>query len=401
MQDKNYKIFYFSTFLTNTAIWMQRVTLDWYALEITGSPKALGILTAVQFLPSFIFSLLGGRLADKYNKAYILTLLTLLMSLLSLITGYLILDGNLPFATLILVSSIGGVITALDGPMRLSHITELIGNGEVSKGVGLNSVNSNSGRLVGPLIAGYVTHFYSNSYTVIFMVSFLYLFSSILIWFFKKPLENRSHSDLTVSAGTIRAGLSHLRTKPDSMIALVSVFLIAFFAMHFPTTIALMSREEFKIDIRYFGLLSSSIAFGYVFGGVLMARRDGVITLENLMRNVVIFSVILIVTSISPNVQVFAVLIFFCGTAGSNMVGSFNAYVQENCDFIYRGRVLGVYLSCFTAGTTFGVLLVGLEAQSFGSRCPLYIGAFTSMFLAIVVLRYKNRIRYRLQMKNS
>ena len=104
MQDKNYKIFYFSTFLTNTAIWMQRVTLDWYALEITGSPKALGILTAVQFLPSFIFSLLGGRLADKYNKAYILTLLTLLMSLLSLITGYLILDGNLPFATVILVS---------------------------------------------------------------------------------------------------------------------------------------------------------------------------------------------------------------------------------------------------------------------------------------------------------
>jgi len=57
---------------------MQRVTLDWYVLEITGSAKALGILTAVQFLPSFIFSLLGGRLADKYNKAYILTLLTFL-----------------------------------------------------------------------------------------------------------------------------------------------------------------------------------------------------------------------------------------------------------------------------------------------------------------------------------
>ena len=167
---------------------MQRVTLDWYALEITGSPKALGILTAVQFLPSFIFSLLGGRLADKYNKAYILTLLTFLMGLLSFATGYLILSGNLPFATLILVSLIGGVITALDGPMRLSHITDLIGNGEVSKGVGLNSVNSNFGRLVGPLIAGYVTHFYSNSYTVIFMVSLLFTVSSIMIWFFKKPL---------------------------------------------------------------------------------------------------------------------------------------------------------------------------------------------------------------------
>ena len=229
------------------------------------------------------------------------------------------------------------------------------------------------------------------------MVSLLFTVSSIMIWFFKKPTESGGTVTLEVNTGTIKAGLSHLRTKPDSMIVLFSVFIIAFFAMHFPTTIALMSREEFKIDIRYFGLLSSSIAFGYVFGGVLMARRNGAITLENLMRNVVIFSVILTITSVSPNVEVFAVLVFFSGVAGSNMVGSFNAYVQENCDFIYRGRVLGVYLSCFTAGTTFGVLLVGFEAQTFGARFPLYIGAFISMFLAVVILRYKNKIRYRLQ----
>ena len=380
---------------------MQRITLDWYALEITGSPKALGIITAVQFLPSFIFSLLGGRLADKYNKAYILTLLTFLMGLLSLVTGFLIYSKNLPFSSLILVSLAGGVITALDGPMRLSHLTDLISDGAVSKGVGLNSVNANFGRLVGPLIAGFVAHSFSNRYTVIFMVSFLFLFSSIMIWFFKKPVENVSEIDFESNAGTIRAGLSHLRSKPDSLIALASVFILAFFAMHFPTTIALMSRDEFRLDIRFFGVLSSSIALGYVFGGVLMARRNSSITLESLMKNVIIFSIILTITAISPTVQIFAVLVFFCGTAGSNMVGSFNAFVQENCNIVYRGRVLGVYLSCFTAGTTFGVLLVGLEAQVFGPRFPLYVGAATSMLLAVVVLRYKNRIRDRLQIESS
>jgi MFS family permease len=380
---------------------MQRITLDWYALEITGSPKALGIITAVQFLPSFIFSLLGGRLADKYNKAYILTLLTFLMGLLSLVTGFLIYSKNLPFSSLILVSLAGGVITALDGPMRLSHLTDLISDGAVSKGVGLNSVNANFGRLVGPLIAGFVAHSFSNRYTVIFMVSFLFLFSSIMIWFFKKPVENVSEIDFESNSGTIRAGLSHLRSKPDSLIALASVFILAFFAMHFPTTIALMSRDEFRLDIRFFGVISSSIALGYVFGGVLMARRNSSITLESLMKNVIIFSIILTITAISPTVQIFAVLVFFCGTAGSNMVGSFNAYVQENCNIVYRGRVLGVYLSCFTAGTTFGVLLVGLEAQVFGPRFPLYVGAATSMLLAVVVLRYKNRIRDRLQIESS
>lgn len=380
---------------------MQRITLDWYALEITGSPQALGILTAVQFLPSFIFSLLGGRLADKYNKAYILTLLTFLMCFLSFVTGSLIYSGNLPYATLILVALLGGVITALDGPMRLSHITDLIGNGEVSKGVGLNSVNANLGRLIGPLIAGFVAHSASNSYSVLFIVSSLFIISSILIWFFKEPVDTVIEVNFKTNSGTIRAGLSHLRSKPDSLVALVAVFTVAFFAMHFPTTIALMSRQEFKIDIRYFGLLSSSIAFGYVFGGVLLARRNGSLTLENLMRNVLLFSVILSITSLSPNIQVFAVLVFFCGVAGSNMVGSFNAYVQENCDLIYRGRVLGVYLSCFTAGTTFGVLLVGYEAQLFGPRFPLYVGALVSLIFALFVLRYKGIIRSHLELKNA
>jgi MFS family permease len=132
-----------------------------------------------------------------------------------------------------------------------------------------------------------------------------------------------------------------------------------------------------------------------------LARRNGSITLEKLMKNVIVFSIILTVTSISPTVQIFAVLVFFCGAAGSNMVGSFNAFIQENCSFVYRGRVLGVYLSCFTAGTTFGVLLVGLEAQVFGPRFPLYIGATTSMLLALVVLRYKDEIRGRLQIENA
>lgn len=380
---------------------MQRITLDWYALEITGSPKALGIITAVQFLPSFIFSLLGGRLADKYNKAYILTVLTFLMGLLSLLTGFLIYSKNLSYSSLILVSLVGGVITALDGPTRLSHLTDLISDGAVSQGVGLNSVNFNFGRLVGPLIAGFVAHSFSNSYTVIFMVSFLFLFSSIMIWFFKKPGEIIRIIDFESNKGTIKEGLSHLRSKPDSLIALVSVFIVAFFAMHFPTTIALMSRDEFRLDIRFFGVLSSSIALGFVFGGVLMARRNGSITLEILMKNVILFAIILTITSISPTVQIFAVLVFFCGASGSNMVGSFNAFIQENCSFVYRGRVLGVYLSCFTAGTTFGVLLVGLEAQVFGPRFPLYVGAATSMLLTVVVLRYKDKIRDRLQIKNS
>lgn len=394
-------MFYLSTFLTNTAIWMQRITLDWYVLEITGSPQALGVITAVQFLPSFIFSLLGGRLADRYNKVYILTFLTFSMGSLAFTTGALMFNGKLSYTTLILVSLIGGVITALDGPMRLSHITDLIGNGEVSKGVGLNSVNFNIGRLLGPLIAGFVTYLSGNSHTAIFMVSILYIISSMMIWFFKKPSNSGDAVEDSVDAGTIKAGLSHLRSKPDSLIALGVVFLIAFFTMHFPTTIALMAREVFQIDIRYFGLLSASIAFGFVIGGVILARRNHAITLENLMKNVIVFSLILTVTAFSPSVEVFAILIFFCGAAGSNMVGSFNAFIQRNCDFIYRGRVLGVYLSCFTAGTTFGVLLVGYEAETFGARFPLFIGAFVPMVLALVIVKYKEEIRYRLQIKNN
>ena len=58
--------------VSNTGTWMQRIAQDWLVLQITNSPLAVGITTALQFLPMLLFGLWGGLLVDRYPKRRLL-----------------------------------------------------------------------------------------------------------------------------------------------------------------------------------------------------------------------------------------------------------------------------------------------------------------------------------------
>ena len=63
-----------SSIVSNIGTWVQRVAQDWLVLQLTGSGTALGIVTGLQFLPSLLFSLLGGSFADRFDKRKLLAL---------------------------------------------------------------------------------------------------------------------------------------------------------------------------------------------------------------------------------------------------------------------------------------------------------------------------------------
>src|SRR5579859_600672 len=69
---RNYRIFAAGQLVSNTGTWMQRIAQDWLVLALTHSGIALGVVTALQFLPILLLSVWGGSLADRYRKRTIL-----------------------------------------------------------------------------------------------------------------------------------------------------------------------------------------------------------------------------------------------------------------------------------------------------------------------------------------
>ena len=72
---RNYRIWMAGAFVSNIGTWMQRVAQDWFVLELShGSGVAVGITTALQFLPMLLLSPVGGLVADRFSKRSILKL---------------------------------------------------------------------------------------------------------------------------------------------------------------------------------------------------------------------------------------------------------------------------------------------------------------------------------------
>ena len=79
--------------VSNTGTWMQRIAQDWLVLQITNSPLAVGITTALQFLPMLLFGLWGGLIVDRYPKRRLLLITQSVMGVLAVLLAVLTLAG--------------------------------------------------------------------------------------------------------------------------------------------------------------------------------------------------------------------------------------------------------------------------------------------------------------------
>src|SRR4051794_23137986 len=133
---------------------MQRVAQDWLVLELTDSPVALGISTALQFLPTLLFGLWGGVLVDRWDRRRTIMATQAVSAVLAAALAVVTLSG---IVTLWMVFALAlglGVVTVLDVPARQAFVTEMVGPEDYVNAQSLNSTVHNVGRLVGPAVAG-------------------------------------------------------------------------------------------------------------------------------------------------------------------------------------------------------------------------------------------------------
>jgi MFS family permease len=370
---------------------MQRVSQDWIALDISRSATVLGVVTSLQFLPAFILSLQGGKIADRNNRAKILVISNLSFAIIVTFTGYLIQNNRFTIWLLFIITTLFGVVSAVDGPVRLSYITELNGNERVARGIGLNSLNFNFGRLVGPILAGLIAAAFG-VHTVQYIVGFVYFCTAILIWALRPENYDFNTPQGRPDQITVAEGISRFREQAETRLAVLYVFVVSLLSMHFPTFIAIMARLEFKLPIDKYSYVCSSIALGYGLGGILISRASSRVTIERIFRSNQIFTLCALITAFTPTPMLFGISLIATGVFGMLMVGSLNAYIQESSPNRFNGRFLGIYLSTFTAGTTIGALLVGLEADLVSPRFPMIFGPTVTLFLGWLILQKKRSL---------
>ena len=393
LSNRNFRLFASGQLVSNTGTWMQRVAQDWLVLSLTaGSGTALGITTALQFLPMLLFSLWGGVIADRLPKRPVLLGTQAVSGVQALVLGLLVVTGEVHLWHVYVLATLLGVTAALDTPVRQAFVPEMVGRQHLPNAIALGSATFNLGRVFGPAVAGLLIAAVGTGWVfLINAASYLAVITGLLLM---RPADLRPADRVARAPGQLREGLRYVLQRRDLLLVIVVTAAVGTFGLNFQITTALMATHVFHGGAQAFGLLTTAFALGSLAGALLSARRAGRSGARPGLRYVVGlaagFAVLETIAGLAPSYPTFFVLLVPTGLLAISFATSANPFLQLGAEPQVRGRVMALYTLMFLGGTPFGAPFIGWLAETAGARWSLIGGGLLTgvcIVVAVAVLR--------------
>ncbi|MEU6552972.1 MFS transporter [Streptomyces sp. NPDC046915] len=382
LKIRNYRLFFIGQVVSNTGTWMQRIAQDWLVLSLTGSSAAVGITTALQFLPMLLFGLYGGVLVDRLPKRPTLLVTQASMAVTGLALAALTLTGQVQVWHVYLAAFAVGLATVVDNPARQSFVSEMVGPEQLQNAVSLNSANFQSARLVGPAVAGVMITGVGTGWAFLFNgLSFVAPIAGLLLM---RARELHVVDRAPRGKGQLREGLRYVAGRPDLIWPIVLVGFIGTFGFNFPVWLSAYADDVFHAGAGAYSLFNTLMAVGSLFGALLAARR-GTARLRVLIAAAAAFGALEIVAALAPSYWLFALLMIPIGIAGLTVNVTANTAVQMATDPAMRGRVMALFMMVFMGGTPLGAPVVGWITDTYGPRVGFVLGGVVSAAAAVTI----------------
>jgi MFS family permease len=383
---RTYRIYLTGHTVASTGAWIQSIALDWLVLERSGTPSAVGIVMACQFLPMLLLGMHGGLIADRFPKRSVLLVTQSLNALLSATIAVLTISGVVQVEHLYLLALVGGLVFVVDNPTRQVFVNEVVPADQARQAIALNAATFQASRLVGPAVAvvligtvGTGWAFATNA------VSFLFPIAGLLLI---RPAELQPAPRFDPAAGRLRDALRHVAARPRVAATIALVGVVGTFGLNFPIVLTAMAGEAFGGGAGLYGLFNIALAVGSV-GGALVATRVRRPGMPMLVGSAAIFAGVQAAAATAPTVAIFCVLLAVLGVANLAFQAMANASVQAWVDPAVRGRVMGLYMLVFVGGTPLGAPMIGALTAEYGARAGMAVCGIVPLAAcaALVLLR--------------
>jgi MFS family permease len=274
-----------------------------------------------------------------------------------------------------------GLVSAVDTPVRQSFVVEMVGRDEIPNAVAINSTIFNTGRILGPAVAGLLINAVGTGW--VFIANALSSVGVIVALWLMNPDELFPAPQLARARGQLREGFRYVRRRADLGLTMFLVFVVGTFGLNFQITTALMAKQVFHRSASGYGLLSAALAVGACAGAVLATRRSTRPTQLFLVVAACAFGVFEIASAMMPSFLTTGLLLIPTGMLMLTFTTAANSSVQLGVEATMRGRVMALYLICFLGGTPLGAPLIGWVAEVLGPRWGMLGGGIICLAAAV------------------
>jgi MFS family permease len=401
LRIRNYRLYFGGQIISMAGTWMQIVAQSWLVLQLTGSGVALGLVTALQFLPVLVAGAWGGTLADRFDKRMLATWTQVVAAVLALSLGLVVATGVVELWMVYAFAFLLGCVAVVDVPARQSFVMEMVPAEDVPNAIGLNTTIFTSARIVGPAIGAVLISTVGLSWCFFINgISFIAVIAGLMAM---NPQELRQVPRVPRAKGQVREGLRYVWASSELRSTLLLMTVVGTLAFNFRILLPLMASSTFGGGAGVYGLLSSVMGVGTLLGALLSAGRARP-TRALLVGSTVLFGILMVAAAAAPTLLLEAIALVPLGAVSIVFVATANSTLQLNSSDAMRGRVMALYSVVFLGSTPIGSPIVGWLAENINPRVAFLVPGIATLaagLVALYVLRASKLAEGRVEVASS
>ena len=375
-----YRYLFVGTALTMTGNFMQMIAQGWLIYDLTSSPTWLGIVSFARGIPMLVLALAAGVLVDRLDRRVVLIAAQGSTALVAVVLALLIfLDAIQPWHVA-LAAFLGGCFFVLIIPARQALVSATVERSQLGVAIGLMSTAQNSGRVLGPALAGVLIAVLGAAMSfAVQAVGFVMALGCAAMLGPQPPRATRHGSAFQ----SLMEGLRYVWEDP-TVLALTSLQAIpAFLIMPYNQLLPIFARDILHTGPDGLGILMAANGIGAVLGAVAIVllpfRRQGVFLFSSLAS----FGLLLPAFAASTWMPLSTAIMGLLGAAQAIYLASNTTLVQLATPDELRGRVMSVFMMTFGL-MSLGALPQGFLTDWFGAQAVVSATGFLAFLVVIV-----------------
>jgi MFS family permease len=401
LRNRDFRLFWFGNFLSNTGTWMGNVAQGWLVLLLADRMVApgmrgdaafwLGMVGFASASPMLVFTVIAGVVADRVNRRNLIMRTQTAMMLFAFALAALTHWEVVTIPMIVLLAFATGVAMSLNTPSYQALVPQLVPREDLTNAIALNSAQFNMSRVIGPTLGGFAIAWFGIAGNF-FLNGLSFLAVLLALRRIQYP-ETERGTGVSFWQG-LEDGFRYLWERREMSTLVLLTALLSVFSFPFIIFIPLFARDILGADERGLGLLLACSGLGAFLGAATLAvqgtvRRRG----KFVVRAGVVFLIAVILFALSRWFYVSAGLLFVAGFAMILMVANVNALLQHLATDQMRGRVMSIYATAFLGFAPVGSLLAGSLAGTIGA--PYALAAMSAAALVGVLVTYFTRPELR------
>jgi MFS family permease len=388
---RNYRLFATGQLIKLLGVWMMFTAQDWLVLNLSGdSPGALGIVTALQFLPVLLLTLWAGKLADRLDKRKLLMVANAAFAITAIIFAILVASGVVVLWHVFLFAALLGIANAIETPVRQAFVSELVELRLLPNALALSAATFNIARIGGPALAGVALALFDTG--PVFLIATVLAIAPVFSYLMMRSADLfRAAKPATDDETKIADGLKYVWKRHDLLLPIVLMSVVGMIGFNFPVTLAALAKIDFHAGPSTFGLLTTSLAVGALGGALAGSARRARPSVYVVLGAAIAFGVFEIAVGFAPTFIVAMILLVPTGFFSIYLAQAANHRVQMGVHSAYRGRVMALYVLVFLGTTPIGASLAGWWAEHFGVPSSIWVAGIVSLVAGIASLVWQLR----------